>query len=199
MKALVIIDVQNDFCPGGALAVPEGDAVVPVINEIGNGYDVLVATRDWHPEGHVSFASRHGKEPGTQIKLDIGEQMLWPDHCRQSSRGADFHPDLDIRRVRCIIHKGFRPELDSYSAFYENDGSTSTGLGAYLNGLGVKEVHLCGLATDYCVAFSALDAVREGFETSVLLEACRGVGVPERSVETSLERMEKAGVNLVHV
>lgn len=196
--ALIIVDVQNDFCPGGALAVAEGDQVVPVINRISGGYDVVVATRDWHPTGHVSFASTHeGHEVGEAITVDGLEQVLWPDHCVQDTRGADFHPDLDLRPINLIIHKGTRRALDSYSGFLETDRKTATGLEAYLRGLDVSEVTVCGLAFDYCVYFTAWDAAESGFKTSVVTDATRGIDQPEGTMERASEEMRSRGIRLV--
>ena len=192
--ALLIIDVQNDFCPGGALAVPDGDLVVPVINAIAPSFGRVVATRDWHPAGHISFASRHGSEIGTTTQIGGIEQVMWPDHCVQGSRGAEFHPDLDRRPIDLIVHKGVRVDLDSYSAFFENDGRTPTGLQYYLSGLGITSVCICGLATDYCVSFTATDAVRLGLKTHVVSDAVRGVDVPPGNVEKTIHDMKAAGV-----
>lgn len=196
--ALIVVDVQNDFCPGGALAVSEGDQVVPVINKIAPLFDVVVATRDWHPGDHVSFASAHdGHEVGEAIEVNGMEQVLWPDHCVQGSKGADFHPDLDTAPINLILHKGTRTELDSYSGFLETDRSTSTGLEAYLKGLDVSEVTVCGLATDYCVFFTAMDAVDAGFKTRLVTDAARGIDQPEGNIERTTGEMKDAGVALV--
>ncbi len=197
MRALLVIDVQKDFCPGGALPVPEGDAVVPVINRIMPRYDIVVFTQDWHPADHLSFASQHeGKAPFETVTLAYGEQVLWPDHCVQGSEGAEFHPDLDLRPAQAIIRKGFRREVDSYSAFFENDHATPTGLEGYLRSRGVDEVHLAGLATDFCVGFSALDAVRCGFVATVIEDACRAIDL-EGSLQAMREKWQKAGVRTV--
>ncbi|MFW5884189.1 MAG: bifunctional nicotinamidase/pyrazinamidase [bacterium] len=196
--ALIVVDVQNDFCPGGALAVSEGDQIVPVINKIAPLFDVVVATRDWHPSDHVSFASAHdGHEVGEAIEVNGMEQVLWPDHCVQASKGADFHPDLDTAPINLILHKGTRTELDSYSGFLETDRTTSTGLEAYLKGLDVSEVTVCGLATDYCVFFTAMDAVDAGFKTRLVTDAVRGIDQPEGNVERTIGEMKDAGVTLV--
>ena len=195
--ALLVIDVQNDFCPGGALAVPDGDAVVAAANALMPRFDVVVATRDWHPPGHCSFASRH---PGAAlygtVEVDGIEQTLWPDHCVQGSDGAALHPELDQRGINLILHKGASRDLDSYSAFFENDRRTTTGLAGYLRELEVREVTLCGLATDYCVRYSALDAARLGFAVTVAANACRGVDVPDGNVGRALEQMRVAGIAL---
>jgi nicotinamidase/pyrazinamidase len=193
----LVVDVQNDFCPGGALAVPEGDAVVPVINALAKGFKNLVMTQDWHPPGHSSFASSHpGKGPFETTILDYGEQTLWPDHCVQGSTGADFHADLDLRNCRMIIRKGDRREVDSYSAFYENDHKTTTGLGAYLRAHGVRRVFLAGLATDFCVFYTALDARKEGFEAVVIEDACRAIDMAG-SLDAARQAMDEAGVRVV--
>ncbi|WP_455382456.1 bifunctional nicotinamidase/pyrazinamidase [Salinispira pacifica] len=194
-RALLVIDVQNDFCPGGSLAVKEGDRVVPVINRLMSLFPLVVATRDWHPEGHISFASRHaGRKPGEAVKVDGVDQMLWPDHCVKASAGAQFHPDLDQRPVNLILNKGTRKELDSYSAFFENDRTTATGLESYLRGLGFSEVYICGLAEDVCVFFSATDARRLDFRTYVIADAVRGVDMPGGALASARKQMESDGV-----
>ena len=195
--ALLVIDVQNDFCPGGALAVPDGDAVVAAANALMARFDVVVATRDWHPPGHCSFASRHaGAALYDTVEVGDVEQTLWPDHCVQGSDGAALHPGLDQRGVGLILHKGARRDLDSYSAFFENDRRTTTGLAGYLRELAVRQVALCGLATDYCVRYSALDAARLGFEVQVIGDACRGVDVPDGNIARALEQMRSAGISI---
>ena len=183
--AFVAVDVQNDFCPGGSLAVSGGDEVVPVVNILARLFDLCVATQDWHPAGHVSFSSAH---PG------VG---LWPDHCIQCSAGADFHPGLDMAPYRLILRKGFRPGLDSYSAFFENDGSTPTGLDGFLRGLGMSTVVLAGLALDYCVYYSALDAARLGYKVFVVRDATRAVGSPDGSVDRALADLASRGVAMI--
>lgn len=173
---LLIIDVQNDFCPGGALAVADGDAVVPVINRLSGRFEQIVLTQDWHPPGHSSFASSHpGKAPFESITMAYGLQTLWPDHCIQGTPGAAFHADLAADKAQLIIRKGFRPGIDSYSAFFENDKTTPTGLAGYLGERGLTRVFLVGLATDFCVHYSAVDARRLGFEAVVIDNACRGI------------------------
>lgn len=195
-KALVVIDVQNDFCPGGALAVDGGDEVVPVINRMMAEFDHVILTQDWHPADHSSFASQHeGKAPFTDIEMDYGPQRLWPDHCVQGSPGAEFHPELYVTSAELIIRKGFRRGIDSYSAFFENDHTTPTGLTGYLRERGITDLTLVGLATDFCVAFSALDAVKQGFSASVALEACRGIDM-DGSVDAMIARMKAAGVSV---
>jgi nicotinamidase/pyrazinamidase len=196
--ALIIIDVQRDFCPGGSLAVTEGDLVIPVINRLAPLFPTTVATRDWHPAGHVSFASAHPhKKPFQTIETGGRKQELWPDHCVAGSPGAEFHPDLDLSLVRLIVHKGLRPDVDSYSAFFENDRRTATGLDGYLKGLGVTRVYLTGLATDFCVLSTALDAVRLGFDTRLVEDACRGVDQPEGTVGRAVLTMRHRGVAIM--
>ncbi len=174
--ALLVIDVQPDFMPGGALAVPDGDAVVPVINRLLERMPHAIATQDWHPPGHASFASTHtGRRPFETIELAYGAQTLWPDHCIQGSAGAALHPDLDLRRVELILRKGFRLGIDSYSAFRENDRATLTGLQSYLRERGITRVFLAGLARDYCVQYTAEDALEQGFDVLILEDACRPI------------------------
>ncbi len=195
MPTLIIVDVQNDFCPGGALAVPEGDRIVPLINSLQPRYELVVATQDWHPADHGSFAASHpGRSPGELIELAGLPQILWPVHCVQGTPGAEFHPGLNLDRVARTFRKGTNPQIDSYSGFFDNGRRTSTGLGEYLRGQGVKEVHVCGLATDYCVKWTALDAVDQGFETCLLEDACRGVELHSGDVQKALEEMRRAGV-----
>ncbi len=197
-RALLVVDVQNDFCPGGSLAVEEGDQVVEVINGLMPLFERVVATQDWHPKDHVSFASSHpGKKVLDIVDADGIPQVLWPDHCVRGTRGAELFPRLEVGRIELVLRKGLRRRLDSYSAFFENDHVTDTGLRYYLSGLGAREIFLCGLATDYCVRSSALDARRLGFEVFVVRDACRGVGFPTGSVEKALAEMTAAGVNLV--
>ncbi len=173
---LLVIDVQYDFCSGGGLAVPGGEEVVPLINDLGRQFDNVVLTQDWHPSGHSSFASSHeGKEPYSEIAMEYGPQTLWPDHCVQDTRGAMLHEGLDLPHAGLIIRKGFRKSIDSYSAFYENDHKTPTGLSGYLRERGFERVFCVGLATDFCVRFSAVDARAEGFETVVIEDACRAI------------------------
>lgn len=195
-QALVVIDVQNDFCPGGALAVAGGDEIVPIVNRMIAEFPHVILTQDWHPAGHSSFASTHeGKQPFETIEMPYGPQTLWPDHCIQGTKGAMFHPDLVWTRGEIVIRKGFRKPIDSYSAFFENDHTTPTGLGGYLKERGIGAVTLVGLATDYCVAFSALDARKLGLDVTVRLEACRGIDL-NGSVATMTQRMRDAGVVL---
>jgi nicotinamidase/pyrazinamidase len=194
---LVVIDVQNDFCPKGALPVGDGDAVVPVINRLMTQFQQCVATQDWHPKEHSSFFSNHqGGQAFTTVTMAYGPQTLWPPHCVQGEDGAEFHRDLDQSRIEMVIRKGFRPEIDSYSAFFENDRKTSTGLGGYLRERGIKRAYFAGLATDYCVAYSALDCAGMGFETAVILDACRAINL-DGSLARSIAQMREAGVRIV--
>jgi nicotinamidase/pyrazinamidase len=198
-RALILVDIQNDFVPGGALAVPRGDEVVPVANRVQPRFELVVATQDWHPPGHGSFASRHpGHRPGDVIDLAGLRQVLWPDHCVQGSPGADFVPGLDMNRVEAIFRKGTDPGIDSYSGFFDNGHRRSTGLGDYLKGRGVNELYVLGLATDYCVKFTALDARRLGFRTFVVEDGSRGVEREPGDVERALAEMRAAGIELVH-
>lgn len=193
---LLVVDVQNDFCPGGALAVPDGDAVVPVIGGLMARFAHVAFTQDWHPPGHRSFASSHpGRAPYEAVSFPYGAQTLWPDHCVQGSPGADFHPGLDARRAEFVVRKGFRVGIDSYSAFFENDRRTPTGLAGYLRERGIGRVVFCGLATDFCVAYSALDARRLGFDAQVELDACRAIDL-DGSLAAALAAMREAGVVL---
>ena len=194
---LLIVDVQNDFCPGGTLAVPQGDEIVPAVNRLTRRFAHVVMTQDWHPRGHRSFASAHpGSQPFETIEMEYGAQTLWPDHCVQGTSGAEFHPGLDIPQVELIIRKGYRAGIDSYSAFRENDRRTLTGLAGYLRERGFERVTVCGLALDYCVFFSAIDAREAGFETSVALDACRGIDL-HSSLDRALAAMREAGVTLL--
>ncbi|MGH6672107.1 MAG: bifunctional nicotinamidase/pyrazinamidase [Xanthobacteraceae bacterium] len=174
--ALIVVDVQNDFCPGGALAVPRGDEIIPIVNGLAARFRNVVLTQDWHPRGHSSFASSHpGKAPFETIAASYGPQMLWPDHCIQGTRGAALHPALEASRAALVLRKGFDPAIDSYSAFYENDRKTPTGLLGYLRERGLTRFFFAGLAFDFCVRYSAEDARREGFDTFVVEDACRGI------------------------
>lgn len=194
-SALIVIDVQNDFCPGGALAVPEGDQIVEGINALMDDFDTVVLTQDWHPEGHSSFASSHdGKAPYEVVDMPYGPQVLWPDHCVQGSAGAELHSDLDVTRANVIIRKGTNPAIDSYSAFFENDQTTPTGLDGYLKALGVTEVTMVGLATDFCVQFSALDAARLGFKVNVREDLCRAIDL-DGSLKAAQNAMDEAGIS----
>jgi nicotinamidase/pyrazinamidase len=194
---LIVTDPQRDFCPGGALAVPEGDAIMPLVNRLARQFAHVVVTQDWHPSGHLSFASAHpGRKPYETIEVEYGPQTLWPDHCLQGTAGAAFHPALDIPHAELVIRKGYHPLIDSYSAFRENDGKTPTGLTGYLRERGLERVTLCGLATDFCVYFSAIDARKAGFETRLVLEASRAIDV-DSSLARALSAMREAGVELI--
>ena len=195
-KALIVIDVQNDFCPGGALAVAGGDEIVPMVNRLIGEFEHVILTQDWHPAGHSSFASTHpGKNPFDTMEMPYGTQTLWPDHCVQGTDGAEFHAELEWTKAELVIRKGFRPAIDSYSAFFENDRTTPTGLAGYLRERGISDLTLVGLATDFCVAYSSLDAVRSGFKATVLLEACRAIDLGG-SLAAMKDEMAKAGVKL---
>ncbi|WGR91002.1 bifunctional nicotinamidase/pyrazinamidase [Bradyrhizobium sp. ISRA443] len=194
---LLVIDVQNDFCPGGALAVADGDAVVPVVNRLAERFDHVVLTQDWHPAGHSSFASSHpGAAAFSSVTMPYGPQTLWPDHCVQGTPGAAFHPQLATDRAELVVRKGFRAAIDSYSAFFENDRTTPTGLAGYLRERGLTRIVMAGLATDYCVHYSALDARRLGFEATVVLSGCRAIDLGG-SLATATAAMLSAGVVLV--
>ncbi|WP_367253181.1 bifunctional nicotinamidase/pyrazinamidase [Pseudomonas sp. stari2] len=197
-SALLVIDVQNDFIPGGQLPVPEGDRIVPLVNDLARQFKQVVIAQDWHPAGHASFASSHpGHKPYDVIQLPYGEQTLWPDHCVQATRGAELHPELNLPHAQLIIRKGCNPDIDSYSAFLEADRATTTGLAGYLKERGIDTVYMVGLALDFCVMFSALDARAAGFNTFVVLDACRAIDL-NGSLATAIERMQVAGVGLIH-
>ena len=194
--ALLVIDVQNDFCPGGALAVARGDEVVPAINRLGQVFAHVVMTQDWHPRGHRSFASAHpGRRPFETIRVAYGEQTLWPDHCVQGTPGAEFHKGLELTGCELILRKGFRAQIDSYSAFYENDRKTATGLAGYLRERGLERLFVVGLATDYCVRYSALDARRAGFDTIFVEDACRAIDL-QGSLAAAMRAMLEAGIKV---
>jgi nicotinamidase/pyrazinamidase len=195
-KALIVIDVQNDFCPGGALAVTDGDAIVPGVNALIEASDAVILTQDWHPHNHSSFASQHNEmEPFQTVEMPYGTQVLWPDHCRQGSEGAAFHADLLVDKAQLVIRKGFRQAVDSYSAFFENDHKTPTGLHGYLTERGLTDLTLVGLATDYCVAYSALDAASLGYQVTVKADLCRAIDL-DGSLNDALEKMAGAGVTV---
>jgi nicotinamidase/pyrazinamidase len=194
--ALLIIDVQNDFCPGGALAVPEGDEIVPAVNRLAARFAHVILTQDWHPPGHASFASTHpGKTTFETIELAYGQQILWPDHCVHGTNGAAFHPALEVPHAELVLRKGFRRAIDSYSAFLENDHRTPTGLAGYLKERGLERLTLCGLATDFCVLYSAIDGRKAGFAVEVVTSACRGID-HDGSLERAISTMSEAGVTL---
>lgn len=195
-EALVVIDVQNDFCPGGALAVAGGDAILPRINDLMTEFATVVLTQDWHPADHASFADNHpGATPFSLTEMPYGPQVLWPAHCVQGTAGAAFHPGLNTNPAQIIIRKGFRPQIDSYSAFFENDHQTPTGLDGFLRSRGITALTVVGLATDYCVAYSALDAARLGFGATVLMGACRAIDL-NGSLAGAKAQMAAAGVVL---
>jgi nicotinamidase/pyrazinamidase len=193
-SALLVIDMQYDFCPGGALAVPEGDSIVPGINVAMAAFPAVILTQDWHPAGHSSFASEHpGKAPFDMVEMPYGPQVLWPDHCIQGSHGSAFHADLDTTRADLIIRKGMTPEIDSYSAFFENDHATPTGLHGYLQTRGIDDLTLVGLATDFCVKFSGLDAARLGYRVTLRQDLVRGIDL-DGSLDAATREMREAGV-----
>ncbi len=194
-EALIVIDVQNDFCPGGALAVTGGDEIVPGINELMRDFSVVVTSQDWHPLGHSSFASSHkGADPFTQVDMPYGPQMLWPDHCIQGSDGAAFHRGLNLNPIQMIVRKGYNPAVDSYSAFYENDRKTQTGLAGFLHEMGVEKITLVGLALDYCVNFTAVDGAKLGFDVTVRQDLCRAIA--DETLAAARDGMIAAGVTL---
>jgi len=193
MKALLIVDVQNDFLPGGALAVPNGDKIIAPINALQERFDLIVATKDWHPPKHVSFATRHGKKPGEKIQVLDYLQELWPDHCVQETKGAEFAPLLNTGKIIQVFHKGTDPEIDSYSTFYDNARLRNTGLGNFLKENGVDELYIVGLATDYCVKYSVFDALEMGFKVTVIEEGCRAIG----DGQIALHEMRQAGANIL--
>lgn len=197
MDALILVDLQNDFCKGGALAVPDGDAVVPVANRLLPRFELVVATQDSHPAGHLSFASNHeGKSIYQNIELDGLPQVLWPDHCVEGSPGAALHPELEAEHITRIFPKGTDARIDSYSGFFDNGQRKATGLGDYLKGRGVTDVYVLGLATDYCVKWTALDALRLGFKVHLIEDGCRGVGLAPGDIERALEELRAAGVEM---
>lgn len=197
MRALLIADIQNDFCPGGALAVPEGDEIIPTVNELAEQFEHSIFTQDWHPPGHESFASSHpDHDQFDVIEVDYGEQILWPEHCVQGSEGAEFHPDFDLDPAELIIRKGYHRDIDSYSAFYENDRETPTGLTGYLRERGIDTLYVGGLAADFCVKWSALDGRKEGFDVYVVEDATRGID-QDGSLAQAWEEMNEAGVQVV--
>lgn len=194
-KALLVVDLQNDFLPGGALPVREGDQIIPLIDVLlTHSFDLVVASRDFHPKDHLSFASQHSKLPGDIIKLHGHDQILWPDHCVQGTAGADLAKNWDVDK---IIYKGTNREYDSYSAFFDNERVQSTGLHDYLKTNGVTDLYIAGLATDYCVKFSALDALKLGYRVFIIQDACRGVNLKENDVQNALDEMEQAGAKLI--
>lgn len=196
-EALIVIDIQNDFCPGGALAVNEGDLIVDGVNALMSEFQTIVLTQDWHPAGHSSFASSHdGAEVMSLIDMQYGPQVLWPDHCIQGTKGAEFHSDLEINSAHMIVRKGFRPQIDSYSAFFENDHSTPTGLEGYLKSRGVEKLLLVGLATDFCVNYSAVDGAKLGFDVTVDQSLCRAIDF-DGSLDAARNGMMQSGVSFI--
>ncbi|MFO7800638.1 bifunctional nicotinamidase/pyrazinamidase [Rhodohalobacter sp.] len=196
MNALLIVDIQNDFCPGGALEVPAGDTIIPTVNKLIDYFDVVVQTQDWHPVNHSSFASSHvGKEPFDTVEMDYGTQVLWPDHCVQGSEGAEFHKDLNTLKSQVVIRKGFRKAIDSYSTFFENDQKTATGLKGYLKQRGVTDLYTVGLATDFCVKWSILDGIDEGFIMHIVEDAVKGIDL-NGSLDEAWDEMKKKGVKV---
>ncbi len=198
MNALILVDIQNDFLPGGALAVPEGDQIIPILNELQRHFDLVVATQDWHPPDHGSFAVHHpDRKPGDRIDLHGLDQTLWPVHCVQGTPGADFAPGLNQARWDRVFQKGTEATIDSYSGLFDNGHRKATGLSEYLREKGVTDVYIAGLATDYCVKFTALDALALGFNVHLIEDACRGVNLQKGDVERAVEEMEKAGVRVI--
>jgi len=197
MRALLVVDIQNDFCPGGALAVPDGDTIITTVNKLVNVFDAVIQTQDWHPAGHSSFASTHdGKNPYDTVEMDYGTQVLWPDHCVQGSMGAEFHPELNTLKTQVIIRKGFRKAIDSYSTFFENDQETTTGLTGYLNQRGITDLYTVGLATDFCVKWSILDGIDEGLNMHIVEDAVKGIDL-DGSLDAAWDEMKEQGVNIV--
>jgi nicotinamidase/pyrazinamidase len=198
MNALIIVDLQNDFLPGGALPVPHGDEVIPIANELQSRFDVVVATKDWHPPNHGSFApSQKGKKPGDRIILDGIEQILWPVHCVQNTHGAEFASSFDTSRIARVFHKGINPKIDSYSTFFDNAHRRHTGLAHYLEKRGIKDIYLMGLALDYCVKYSVLDARHLGLNTHVILDGCRGIELEPSDISRALDEMKRVGAVLL--
>ena len=198
MKALIIVDLQNDFLPGGALPVPHGDEAIPLANELQPRFDLVVATKDWHPRNHGSFAANHpGKKPGDRVTLDGIEQILWPAHCVQNTHGAEFASSFDTSRITHVFHKGIERNIDSYSTFFDNAHRRHTGLADYLKKRSIKDIYLLGLALDYCVKYSALDARHLGLNTHVILDGCRGIELESGDIDQALEEMKRAGAVLL--
>lgn len=198
-KALIMVDLQNDFCEGGSLAVPKGDEVISIANQLQPHFELVVATQDWHPKDHMSFASNHlGRKVGEIIIVEGLRQILWPDHCIQNTRGAEFHPNLNVQHLTKVFHKGIDKKIDSYSAFFDNAHRRSTGLSEYLQSIHVTDIYIMGLATDYCVKYSALDAAQLGFDVHVIEDACRGIELNPGDIDLSFQEMRKAGVNIIN-
>ncbi|HCO11623.1 MAG TPA: bifunctional nicotinamidase/pyrazinamidase [Desulfonauticus sp.] len=197
MQALLLVDIQNDFCPGGALPVPRGDEVIPVANKLLNKFSLVIATQDWHPKGHISFASTHGKKIGEIIEVEGIKQILWPDHCVQNSWGADFPAKLNREKIDYIVYKGTHPKIDSYSGFFDNARQQKTSLDNYLQEKKVSELYVLGLATDYCVKFTVLDGLSLGYKVYVVVDGCRGVDLNPGDVQKALEEMQGKGARLI--
>jgi nicotinamidase/pyrazinamidase len=197
VEAFLVVDIQNDFCPGGNLAVPGGDEIIPKINELGRLFKHVLLTQDWHPEGHLSFASSHeGRQPFDVIEVGYGNQILWPDHCIQGTFGAEFHADLHLQKTELIIRKGFRRAIDSYSAFFENDHETPTGLAGYLRERGITVLYIAGLAMDFCVHWSAVDGRKLGYDVFVIKDASRGIDT-RGAMDAAMRRMRESGARLI--
>lgn len=200
MKALIIVDLQNDFLPGGALAVSRGDEIIPLVNQlVHHPFDLIVATKDWHPKNHKSFAATHDKQPGEHIRLHGIDQILWPVHCVQDTKGAEFAPGWNVSFVHRIIKKGTDENIDSYSTFFDNEHLKETGLADFLKGRNIEEIYLAGLATDYCVKYSVIDAIQLGFNTYVIEDACRGVNLQAYDSDTALEEMRSLGAHIITI
>lgn len=200
MKTLLLVDLQNDFVPGGSLPVKNGHKIIPLVNElVHQPFDLIIATKDWHPHDHCSFAENFGKKPGNHVDVNGIDQILWPTHCVQGSWGAEFAPGWDTTKVDKIIYKGTDSQIDSYSTFFDNARMRSTGLEHFLREKGVKKIYIAGLATDYCVKYSVLDAIQLGFEPWVILEACKGVNLKKQDTKNALALMQKAGANFISI
>jgi len=197
-KAIIMVDLQNDFCKGGSLAVPDADAIIPLANQLQYYFDYVIVSKDWHPQDHVSFAANHpGHKVGEIVQVQDIEQILWPVHCVQHTQGAELHPQLNLQRIDHIVHKGTQKTIDSYSAFFDNEHLRSTELANYLKEKNVHDIYIMGLATDYCVKYSCLDAVKLGFNTHIIVDACRGVELHKGDVDKALQTAEEGGVTIV--
>ncbi len=197
-KALIMVDLQNDFCRGGSLAVRDGDAIIPLANKLQKHFDLVLATKDWHPQNHTSFASNHpGYKIGDVVMVENIPQILWPDHCVQEDKGSEFHPKLDTKRIQQVFFKGAEKNIDSYSAFFDNAHLRSTGLADYLRDNGITEIYVMGLATDYCVKYSCLDAIHVGFNVHMIEDACRGVELHDGDIVNAINEMKEAGVKII--
>jgi len=197
-KALILVDIQNDFCPGGSLAVNDGDKIIPIVNSIMNKFENIIATQDWHPINHISFASNNeGKNVGDLIQLNGITQVMWPNHCVQDTKGAEFVDTLNISKITKIFQKGTNKNVDSYSGFFDNDHQSETGLSDYLKSQNINEIYVTGLATDYCVKYTVLDALNLGFKTNLIIDAVKGVNLNHDDVENAIKEMEKAGAKII--